>query len=92
MVGWHHQLNGHKFEQTLGDGEGQGNLDAAVHGSQRVRFNLVTEQKFTIQFEWLLTQVHMYLQYLYVAKHCTWTSCLHIIVFNFYLNSKLGSY
>ena len=24
MVGWHHQLNGHEFEQTLGDGEGQG--------------------------------------------------------------------
>ena len=24
MVGWHHQLNGHEFEQALGDGEGQG--------------------------------------------------------------------
>ena len=22
MVGWHHQLNGHEFEQTPGDGEG----------------------------------------------------------------------
>ena len=22
MVGWHHQLNGHEFEQTLGDSEG----------------------------------------------------------------------
>ena len=22
----HHQLNGHEFEQTLGDGEGQGSL------------------------------------------------------------------
>ena len=21
MVGWHHQLNGHEFEQILGDGE-----------------------------------------------------------------------
>ena len=21
-VGWHHQLNGHEFEQTLGDSEG----------------------------------------------------------------------
>ena len=27
MVGWHHQLNGHEFEQTLGDGEGQGSLE-----------------------------------------------------------------
>ena len=26
MVGWHHGLNGHKFEQALGDGEGQGSL------------------------------------------------------------------
>ena len=26
MVGWHHELNGHKFEQSLGYGEGQGNL------------------------------------------------------------------
>ena len=22
MVGWHHQHNGHEFEQALGDGEG----------------------------------------------------------------------
>ena len=26
MVGRYYQLNGHEFEQTLGDGEGQGNL------------------------------------------------------------------
>ena len=26
MIGWHHRLNGHKFEQALGDGEGQGSL------------------------------------------------------------------
>jgi len=26
MVGWHHQINGHEFEQTPGDGEGQGSL------------------------------------------------------------------
>ena len=26
MVGWYHQLNGHEFEQTLGDSEGQGSL------------------------------------------------------------------
>ena len=24
MLGWHHQLNEHEFEQVLGDGEGQG--------------------------------------------------------------------
>ena len=26
MVGWHHHLNGHEFEQTPGDSEGQGSL------------------------------------------------------------------
>ena len=26
MVRWHHRLNGHEFEQVLGDSEGQGNL------------------------------------------------------------------
>ena len=26
LVGWHHRLNGHEFEQALGDGEGQGSL------------------------------------------------------------------
>ena len=26
MIGWHHRFNGHEFEQTLGDSEGQGSL------------------------------------------------------------------
>ena len=26
VVGWHHQLDGHEFEQTLGDSEGQRSL------------------------------------------------------------------
>ena len=29
MVGWHHQLNGHEFEQMLKDGEA---WSAVVHG------------------------------------------------------------
>ena len=27
MVEWHHQLNGHEFEQAVGDGVGQGSLE-----------------------------------------------------------------
>ena len=30
MVVWHHQLNGHEAEQTLGDSEGQGSLACVV--------------------------------------------------------------
>ena len=26
MIQWHHQLNGHEFEQALGVGDGQGSL------------------------------------------------------------------
>ena len=26
LVGWHHRLNEHEFEQALGDNEGQGSL------------------------------------------------------------------
>ena len=45
MVGWHHWLNGHEFEQILGDSEGQG--DRACHnpGSQGVGHALETEQQ-----------------------------------------------
>ena len=32
MVGWHHWFNGAVLEQTPGDGKGQRNLAAAVHG------------------------------------------------------------
>ena len=34
MVGWHRQLNGHEFEQTLGDGEGQQITYGLQHCSQ----------------------------------------------------------
>ena len=36
MVGWHHQLNGHEFEQVLGDGKGQGPGVLVSIESQRV--------------------------------------------------------
>ena len=32
MVGWHHQLNGHEFEQAPGTDDGQEAWHAAVHG------------------------------------------------------------
>ena len=32
MVGQHHQLDGHEFEQTLGDGKDREARCAAVHG------------------------------------------------------------
>ena len=42
MVGWHHWLSGHEFEQTQGDSEGQGSLVCCSH---RFGHDLVTEQQ-----------------------------------------------
>ena len=43
MVGWHHWLNGHEFEQILGDSGGQRSL--VCYSPQRVRYDLATEQQ-----------------------------------------------
>lgn len=32
VVGWHHRLDGHEFEQAPGVGQVQGSWCAAVHG------------------------------------------------------------
>ena len=46
LVGWHHRLNGHEFEETLGDSEGQGSLVCCRFiGLQRVGHSWVTEQQ-----------------------------------------------
>ena len=48
MVGWHHQLNGHEFEQALGVGDGQGNLACYIQSMelQRVGRDWATELKW----------------------------------------------
>ena len=42
MVGWHHRLSGHEFEQTPGDGEEQGSLACCSPWGRKV--SDVTEQ------------------------------------------------
>ena len=37
MVGWHHQLNGHEFQEALGVGDGQGSLVCCSHGVTKSR-------------------------------------------------------
>ena len=44
MVGWHHRLNGHEFEQAQGDGEGQGSLACCSSWGRKVRHDWATEQ------------------------------------------------
>ena len=45
MVGWHHQLKGHEFEQTQGDGEGEGSLLCCSPWGHRVGYSRVAEQQ-----------------------------------------------
>ena len=44
MVGWHHWHNGHEFEQTQGDSEGQGSLTCCSLWGYKESDDLVTEQ------------------------------------------------
>ena len=45
MVGWHHRLDGHEFEQALGVGDGQGSLACCSPCGCRVGHDWVTELK-----------------------------------------------
>ena len=45
MIVWHHQLNEHVFEQTPGNGEGQGSLEYCSPWGHRVGHNWATEQQ-----------------------------------------------
>ena len=50
MVGWHHQLDGHEFEQTSGNGEGQGRLVFSISWGHRVVQDLATKQHTIYDF------------------------------------------
>ena len=43
MVRWHHGLNGHELEQTLGDSGGQPSMLQSI-GLQRIEPDLASEQ------------------------------------------------
>ena len=45
MVGWHHRVNGHEFEQAPGNGEVQGSLVCYSPWGHGVRRDLATEQQ-----------------------------------------------
>ena len=66
MVGWHHQLNGHEFEQALGDGDGQENLMCCrLCGRKELD---MTEQlnnnKPKVNCDWLINSfIHFFIQH-----------------------------
>ena len=60
MVRWHHQLNGHGFDQTLGDGDGQGSLVCCSPWGHRVGHDWVTEQQQHL-IRWCLPYYSLFL-------------------------------
>ena len=54
MVGWHHWLDGHEFEQALGVGDGQGSLCAAVHGITKSQ----TWLSYWTELNWTESSLH----------------------------------
>ena len=51
MVRQHLQLNGHEFEQTLGDSKGQRSLTYGSPQGRRVRQDLATEQQQIAEYQ-----------------------------------------
>ena len=52
MAGWHRRMNGHEFEQSLGDSEGQGSLARCSLWGLRVRHDWLSQQQqhlFTVK-------------------------------------------
>ena len=58
MVGWHHQLSGHGFEQTLGDGEGEGSL-ACCSPWYCKELDVSTEQQYSWKHDDLVKTLYI---------------------------------
>ena len=85
MVGWQHQLNGHEFEQTPGDSEGQGSLAYCcpwVAKSQTKLNGWTTNPNST---NWSVLQQHYGPVIDGEACHCRWW-----LSFNFSLETFLS--
>ena len=69
MVGWHHQLNGHGFEQALGVGDTQGSLASCSPLGWK-------ESDTTEQLNW--TELNWRTQYQILTWACKNGSCLNL--------------
>ena len=76
-VGWHHQLDGHEFEQVLGDGDGQGSLACCSPWGCRVGHNWVTE------LNWFSSK-SISLQLLYISRIWKYLyryhNCIYVLI------------
>ena len=68
MVGWHHQLDGHEFEQALGVGDGQGSLAGCIPWGHK-------ELDMTERLNWTelrISQNLFYQKFVFNSFSCDW--------------------
>ena len=68
LVGWHHQLSGHEFEQAPGDGEGQGSLVCCSPWGHKE--SDTTEQLNNNEVKRIPTLGHSYYYSSVLVHHC----------------------
>ena len=67
MVGWHHQLSGHEFEQTLADSEEQGSLGYCSPLGRKE--SDTTQQLNNNIYDFVATEIHYCFKYLILLHH-----------------------
>ena len=70
MIGWHYQLNGHEFEQGLGDSEGQGSLACC---SREYGFSLQGNKLMCFQLWFSVYSLFLAPDHLTFASSFKWT-------------------
>ena len=85
MVGWHHRLNGHEFEQTLGDTEDKETWLVAVHGvaKSRTRMKTVSISVSIYLSIYILSERELVTEQLYPSDEKLWTSHLTFLTLSF---------
>ena len=96
MIGWHHWLNGHESEQTLGDSEGQGSLACYSSWGHKEpdRRNLETEQHVPADLIISLASTSLkYVRFALRANGCYshWLSSFLLCQFCFLLGHPMPS-
>ena len=74
MVGWHHQINGHEFEQAPGDGEEQGSLGCCSPWGSKSRTWLSEQQQFLLRSKGSRHEVFSSCETIIVAHCVEWFS------------------